>query len=290
LRQVISLDLRSNCSSGLGIKLRAGVESAGDTPDSEIEIRYVHILNKVLPPEIRVLAWCPVDESFSARFSCTSRTYKYFFPRGQLHIDQMRDAASQLIGEHDFRNLCKMDVGNGVLNYRRCITSAEIECVADDAGYDMCHVTIVGQAFLWHQIRCIVSVLFLVGQQMEQPNVVSDLLDIDKNPRKPQYTMAAEFPLVLFNCCYDNCSMDWVHESETDDDVVRTLQTMWTQFAVRQTMLRRMLDDLVPSRRQADCLVAGNRTRIYKPLFQRELCESLEDRVEHYAKKRQRTQ
>ena len=42
------------------------VRSSGD---KSTEIRYVHILNKVLPAEIRVLAWCPVDVNFSARFA-----------------------------------------------------------------------------------------------------------------------------------------------------------------------------------------------------------------------------
>ena len=36
--------------------------------DKTTELPYVHILNKVLPPEIRVLAWCPVDADFSARY------------------------------------------------------------------------------------------------------------------------------------------------------------------------------------------------------------------------------
>ncbi len=35
--------------------------------DKTVEIRYCHLLNKVLPPEIRVLAWCPVPRDFSAR-------------------------------------------------------------------------------------------------------------------------------------------------------------------------------------------------------------------------------
>ncbi len=35
----------------------------------------------------------------------------------------------------------------------------------------MCELTVIGQAFLWHQIRCIVAVLFLVGQERESPQV-----------------------------------------------------------------------------------------------------------------------
>ncbi len=35
----------------------------------------------------------------------------------------------------------------------------------------MCQLTIVGNAFLWHQIRCIMAVLFLVGRNQESPEV-----------------------------------------------------------------------------------------------------------------------
>ena len=38
-------------------------------------------------------------------------------------------------------------------------------------GYAMCELTVVGQAFLWHQIRCIVAVLFLIAQGKEEPEV-----------------------------------------------------------------------------------------------------------------------
>ena len=38
----------------------------------------------------------------------------------------MDEAVKKLIGEHDYRNLCKMDVANGVTNFTRKILSAEI--------------------------------------------------------------------------------------------------------------------------------------------------------------------
>ena len=57
------------------------------TGDKSTEIPYMHILNNVLPDDIRVLAWAPVGPDFSARFSCLHRTYKYFFARGNMNID-----------------------------------------------------------------------------------------------------------------------------------------------------------------------------------------------------------
>lgn len=41
----------------------------------------------------------------------------------------MKIAAKKLIGEHDYRNLCKMDVGNGVVNYTRRILDTDIQAV-----------------------------------------------------------------------------------------------------------------------------------------------------------------
>lgn len=359
--QVISIDLRTNLSHGVGVKCRKDESGNNDHSNemdestaeqasephtgSDVEgIRYVYILNRVLPAEIRILAWSPVPHGFSARFSCTSRSYKYFFPRGNLDLSRMLESANALIGEHDFRNLCKMDVANGVVAYRRRITAVTLKvcshishtCTTEDRiasesvvstnnslnadssrdciagkvaaenvgcrsveeghlsggdGYDICELTITGQAFLWHQIRCIMSVLFLIGQGRENPSVISELLDVECHPRKPQYTMSVEFPLVLFDCVYDN-DIDWQRDVDSDLDIVRSLQSTWTQHSVRAAMLRRMLSELGGSNStqcQTDCLIPGARSRVYKPLFERELCESLEDRIRHHAKKQKLT-
>uniref|UniRef100_M1D2V4 tRNA pseudouridine synthase n=1 Tax=Solanum tuberosum TaxID=4113 RepID=M1D2V4_SOLTU len=71
------------------------------------------------------MGWSPIPVGFSARFSCLSRVYKYFFWQGNLNITAMQTAAEKFLGEHDFRNFCKMDADN-VHNYRRHIISFEI--------------------------------------------------------------------------------------------------------------------------------------------------------------------
>lgn len=43
-----------------------------------------------------------------------------------MNIDAMQKACKNLEGIHDFRNLCKMDVANGVVAFIREIKSAEI--------------------------------------------------------------------------------------------------------------------------------------------------------------------
>lgn len=111
--QVISLDIRS--------KLEPEQQS-----NLSKELPYSKILNRLLPANIRCIAWCPAPPNFSARFDCTYRKYKYFFPRGNLDIDIMNKAVKYVIGDYDFRNICKMDVANGVTNFKRNIIDAKV--------------------------------------------------------------------------------------------------------------------------------------------------------------------
>ncbi|KAK3855446.1 hypothetical protein Pcinc_038153 [Petrolisthes cinctipes] len=185
------------------------------------------MLNRVLPSEIRMLAWSPVPSGYSARFDCSRRTYKYFFPKAGLNLEVMREAAQYLVGQHDFRNFCKMDVANGVVSFQHNDKSLTVmeqylpnSCEVhqheyqnnvnntlvrsdESKGYEMCVATIEGEAFLWHQIRCIMAVLLMVGEGKESPHVVAQLLNVNKHPRKPQYTMASEVPLNLYGSCFD---------------------------------------------------------------------------------------
>lgn len=148
------------------------------------ELPYIKMLNRVLPQDIRVLDWSPVAEGFSARFDCQSRTYRYYFPRGSLDVALMADAAKRWVkwqpdelrraqpvefklraaltdryeGTHDFRNVCKMDVGNGVLQFERTILSASVKpvkpqrtCGTDQ--YELFIFEITGLAFLYHQVH-----------------------------------------------------------------------------------------------------------------------------------------
>lgn len=127
-----------------------------------------------------------------------------------MNIDKMREGLAFMVGTHDFRNLCKLNVEE-VSNFERTIHKAEIVALRendsredDDPDDDIYRMEIWGQAFLWHQIRCIVSVLFMIGKGQEEPSVVPKLLDVNANPGKPSYPLADERPLVLHNCAYEN--------------------------------------------------------------------------------------
>ena len=88
----------------------------------------------------------------------------------------MNEAAQNCVGEHDFRNVCKMDIANGVLTFQRKIESFSVGKVDThdtvDSGYDMCEAEICGSTFLWHQVRCMVALLFMVGRKLESPSAI----------------------------------------------------------------------------------------------------------------------
>lgn len=60
-----------------------------------------------------------------------------------------------------------------------------------------------GSAFLWHQIRYTMAILFMVGEGKEEPDIVDKLLDVEKLPEKPNYLMASDKPLILSNCYFE---------------------------------------------------------------------------------------
>ncbi|KAK1998347.1 pseudouridine synthase [Colletotrichum falcatum] len=255
--------------------------------DINDEIQYVKVLNRLLPDDIRITAWCPYPPpDFSARFSCEERQYRYFFTQpaftptaatsggtpgglqeGYLDIEAMNEAAQRFVGEHDFRNFCKVDGSKQITNFERRMFEAGVEEVRDvgsalpylgrsaagaGAGQlpKVYSFNIRGTAFLWHQIRHMVTILFLIGQRLERPELVTQLLDVDKSPRKPNYDLAHETPLVLWNCVFPGDpesrttagaegALRWVHG---EADIVESLWAHYREKKMDELLANRLLD------------------------------------------------
>lgn len=164
----------------------------------------------------------------------------------------------------------------------------------------MCVLTISGKAFLWHQIRCIVAVLFRIGSGKETPDVVQQLLDVDNNPCRPQYTMASEVPLNLFHVVFDDENITWNYDTAALTLIVRQVQTLWTEHSVKASMLKEVLneiegigsfdsDNMIPVF-QAETLVYNNhyKRKQYVPLMEMPSCPTLEDKLGSSAAKRRK--
>lgn len=223
----------------------------------------------------------------------------------------MNQAAQKFVGEHDFRNFCKMDVANGVVTFQRSIRSIRVERLQtrnSDSEYELCEITICGSAFLWHQVRCIVAVLFLIGQHLESSEVIDWMLDVEQCPRRPQYNMASELPLVLYDCEFEDVS--WIYQPECVLSTVRNLQSLWTTHSVRSAIVENLITIVAESpvpqgdhtrtevpfsklnpmpSNQVSCLVHGVvDKRLYTKLAKRKTCDSLEEKLETLGTKRKR--
>lgn len=195
MNQVISLDVRSNLIP----------EDQLSSSNDDKELPYLAILNSLLPTDIRITAVClRPPPKFDARFSCSYRHYRYIFRKYDLDLDLMQEGAKRYEGVRDFRNFCKIDGSKQITNYKREVLSANIIHLRDDFYiFDL-----KGSAFLWHQVRCMMAVLFAVGQKLEAPSIIDDLVDVEKFPGKPSFEMANDVPLVLYDCVFPE--MEWL--------------------------------------------------------------------------------
>jgi len=131
------------------------------------------VLNKVLPEDCRIVLSAQVLDDFNARFSATSRVYRYRFLLNEfdpfrrryahvfwkdLDVNLMRSASAALLGEHDFRGYTE-EVGPEVLNTKRTLHRVEVEQVDDEIQF-----TVQGTAFLRGMMRRMAGMLFEIGR------------------------------------------------------------------------------------------------------------------------------
>lgn len=269
---------------GFGTRLQDQSDDDSDPgfDDAKDELIYPQILNRLLPPDIRVLAWCPTPPpGFSARFSCEERRYRYFFTNPpiapgtandgaeMLDIDAMRTAAKLFVGDHDFRNFCKLDASKQISRFDRVIKHADITTVdplpptfsaarpsppssiptpppASPACPKLYYLELHGSAFLWHQVRHMVAILFLIGQGLESPTLVSTLLDTTTHPCKPTYEMADDRALVLWDCVFPANTLSWIYAGtawkDGRDDLVDSVWSLWHQARIDELLAASLLE------------------------------------------------
>ncbi|KAI8056632.1 pseudouridine synthase [Syncephalis plumigaleata] len=256
--QVIALDVRSALpfnSPGTLTKERKTIPSLSEMEEMERdalkELPYVDLLNRQLPEDIRVLAWTPVPDDFDARFHCRWRHYRYYFD----------GSGSLFVGERDFRNFCRIDASKPSLSFKRHVLSCDVLPLdTNDGTRSQFHVLdMKGTAFLWHQVRCMMAVLLLVGQGLESVDTVRALLDVTDEHQgrgRPGYDMASELPLVLHHCEFDTQIVKWRYATGLPqllgyarlvDETSSTWHRLYTQWLVCDALQQELNRSIVLS-------------------------------------------
>ncbi len=162
----------------------AGVHATGqvihfETNTQRSDYSWIMGINANLPDDIAIKSIHKVNDDFHARFSATSRSYRYIIYNKQtpnalytnlvtlyrqhLDADAMQEAAKHLVGKHDFSS------------YRaaRCQANTAIRTISElniERKGDYIYIDITANAFLYHMVRNIVGVLLSIGVG-EQPIV-----------------------------------------------------------------------------------------------------------------------
>jgi len=162
-------------------------DSTGNEPDA---VSLVRSLNALAGPDIVVTSVRRAAPEFSARYSAVSREYRYrivpgpvapiflarfaYWSKPTLDLGAMREGASHLIGEHDFRSFCVAGSAEGKRT-SRFLESIDI-APANEMGEHCILVKIVGNAFLHSMVRIVVGSLIEVGRGGRDPDWIAEAL------------------------------------------------------------------------------------------------------------------
>ena len=168
----------------------AGVHAMGNVAvfDTETRIPAEKIsfaLNQRLPEDIRIRESIKVADDFHPRFCDSIKTYEYKiwndkFPNPMVRlyskfvyynidVEKMREAASYLIGKHDFKSFCsaKAQVES---------TVREIIDISFSREGNMITMRIKGYGFLYNMVRIIMGTLLECGTGQREVESVKDIL------------------------------------------------------------------------------------------------------------------
>ncbi|KAF8567975.1 hypothetical protein P879_04323 [Paragonimus westermani] len=165
----------------------------------------------------------------------------------------------------------------------------------------MCQISVSASGFLYHQIRCIVSLLVMIGRGYEPVSLIEDLLDISKTPAKPQYQIAGDIPLLFTDAEYPEDSVHWYTSEAAQLELTRHFQKLWSEHAIRSTTVKTILDHvekrwprsplplyhldwIIPEGRWREERVCGKGS--HKPLCKRPVELTVEERLDRFKRKK----
>ena len=227
LEDNLSMILRHDVELTVAGRTDAGVHSAGqvahfDVPSEALDQRsidgdpakLVRRLAKLLPEDVRVHACTAAPEGFDARFSALQRHYVYRItthPRGALptrardtvqwpkpvDIDAMQEAATTLVGLHDFAAFCKAKPHATTI---RDLHSFEWVDVSTPTEPQLYEARVCADAFCWSMVRSLVGCCLRVGEGARDVDFAAAMLA--ESQRSSQIPLAPAKGLSLVRVDY----------------------------------------------------------------------------------------
>lgn len=154
-----------------------------DTGMAEAEIRAY--FNQYLPEDIAVLWLETVPDKFHSRLNAEEKTYLYRIETGpkkdvferkycyglgkRLSVERMKEAASCVLGEHDFKSFC----GNRKMKKS---TVRKITGITFEEDGTKLLIRYTGNGFLYHMVRILTGTLIEIGLGERSPEEMKEIL------------------------------------------------------------------------------------------------------------------
>lgn len=210
LTQIVQHPIQLEAASRLDRGVHARAQVAVFSTHKEIQ-ELAHRANCLLPPEIRILKSAQVPDTFHPTLHAQKKEYRYYIDnspirspfrrnytwhiKDPLDLAAMQQAASQLVGAHDFQALCNQRKGLRYTHTQR--TLLELSLSRSDT---LIEVRILGDHFLYKMCRNLAGLL--VGYGKHLPLLpIPDLLR--QKDRKLSYVTAPACGLFLHEIYYE---------------------------------------------------------------------------------------
>lgn len=169
-----------------------------------------YALNQRLPEDIRVRESEEVAPDFHPRRCRSRKTYEYhilnapfpnpvkrlysYFTYAPLDVEKMRQAASYLVGEHDFASFCS--AGSQAETTVRTIYDLTVEKSGDEIV-----IRVTGSGFLYNMVRIIAGTLMEAGRGRMASEKMEEVLAAGN--RTAAGPTAPACGLILTEICYE---------------------------------------------------------------------------------------
>lgn len=237
MQRVLSHLVRADVEFTVAGRTDAGVHARGQVAHCDVpslDSLTASRINRALPDDIRVLRVSEVGPDFDARFSALWRRYSYTVcddPRGpdplerryqldvsrELDIDAMNEAASALVGEHDFTSFCKLKEHGSTV--REILDLHWERNVDPKTGITTAVMHVTADAFCHSMVRSLAGALIPVGEGRRPIGYPLEALEM--KAREAGVIVMPAHPLVLEEVGYPTSSEWAVRQQRT-----RTLRTL----------------------------------------------------------------
>ena len=187
LSQVANESVTTTCAGRTDTGVHAAAQVVHiDTDASRAAHNWVLGANSNLPADVSISWAKEVDKEFHARFSATSRSYRYlilnrpirsglwhqsaWWVHESLDTDRMHAAAERLVGRHDF----------SAFRASGCQARSpvrEINAIVVERSGALVSISVTANAFLQHMVRNIAGVLAAIGTGQREPSWIQDVLE-----------------------------------------------------------------------------------------------------------------